>query len=160
MAQVWNEGTLRVQAALEARGFTNQLIELPNDCRTSALAAAALGCDVAQIAKSLVFRTAQTGRPILVIASGSNRVDEQRLSALVAEPIEKPDADYVRQQTGFVIGGVAPIGHTSELLCFLDEDLRQYDTLWAAGGHPKTVFELTPDELQRMTQGTVVAIRL
>lgn len=150
----------RVQAALHERGFTNQVIELPGSTRSAAEAAAAIGCTVSQIAKSLLFQGATSGRALLVIASGSNRVDEQRAAALFGEPLHKPKADFVREQTGFVIGGVPPIGHTQPLSTLIDEDLLQYEEIWAAAGHPHAVFKLTPAELVAMTGGQVATLGL
>jgi prolyl-tRNA editing enzyme YbaK/EbsC (Cys-tRNA(Pro) deacylase) len=149
----------RVQDALQTLGISLQVVELPTTTRTSVDAAAAVGCEVAQIAKSVVFRTKNTHRPVLVIASGANRVNEHKLGEYVAEPVEKPDADFVRQRTGFVIGGVPPIGHQEPLDIFVDEDLLQYAEIWAAAGTPNAVFCLTPVDLVRMTGGRVVNIR-
>lgn len=148
----------RVQAALAARGFANQVVELADSTRTSAEAAAAIGCQVAQIAKSLIFQGKASGQGILVIASGSNRVNEKRLAELVGEKIVRPDADFVRTVTGFVIGGVPPLGHDQPLTTYIDEDLCQYANIWAAAGHPNAVFPLTPAELQAMTGGQVVKV--
>jgi prolyl-tRNA editing enzyme YbaK/EbsC (Cys-tRNA(Pro) deacylase) len=149
----------RVQAALAALGFANQVIELPESTRTAAEAAAALGCTIGQIAKSLIFQGAASGQAVLVIASGSNRVNEARLAELLGEPVQKPAADVVREQTGFVIGGVAPVGHSRPLITLLDEDLWHYQEIWAAAGHPKAVFRLTPEELARMTGGQIVTLK-
>ena len=148
----------KVQDTLSAHGFSNQVVELDESTRTSAEAAAAIGCEVAQIAKSLIFRTASTGKPILIIASGSNRVNEKVLTGIVGEKLERPDADFVREQTGFVIGGVPPLGHAHPLETYIDQDLWQYASLWAAAGHPNAVFPLTPDELAAMTGGRVVKV--
>jgi prolyl-tRNA editing enzyme YbaK/EbsC (Cys-tRNA(Pro) deacylase) len=149
----------RVQDALKARGFANRVVEHEQTTRTSAEAAAAVGCEVGQIVKSVIFKAKESGRPVLVVASGANRVNEKRLGELVGEKLEKPDADFVRQQTGFVIGGVPPLGHSQSLLTFVDEDLLQYGEIWAAAGTPNAVFRLTPDELVKMTNGQVVSIR-
>lgn len=149
----------KVQDALHRLGFANRVVELPDTTRTAAEAAAAIGCTVAQIAKSLVFQTRTSGRPVLVIASGVNRVNEKRMRALLGEKIRRPDADFVRQHTGFVIGGVPPIGHTERLETFIDEDLLQFEEIWAAAGNPFAVFKLTPDELVRMTGGQVVGVK-
>ncbi|GCE16503.1 YbaK/EbsC family protein [Dictyobacter kobayashii] len=108
--------------------------------------------------KSLVFQTKHTHRPVLVVASGSNRVNEKQLGTLVGEPIERADPDFVRQHTGYAVGGVAPIGHPEPLLTFIDQDLLQYEQIWAAAGTPFAVFQLTPQDLQSMTRGQVVAI--
>jgi prolyl-tRNA editing enzyme YbaK/EbsC (Cys-tRNA(Pro) deacylase) len=149
----------KVQDALTALGFgACRVIELPDSSRTSAEAAAAIGCTISQIAKSLIFKGAQSGDPVLVIASGTNRVNTQHLAALLGEAVVKPDADYVREKTGFVIGGVPPVGHVAPLRTFIDQDLRQYATIWAAAGTPRAVFQLTPADLERMTGGQVIAV--
>jgi len=149
----------KVQDALDARGYTHcRVVEMPDSTRTAAEAAAAIGCTVAQIAKSLVFHGAQSGAPVLVIASGTNRVDPQRLAGLLGEPVEKPDADYVRERTGFVIGGVPPLGHREPIRTFIDQDLLAFDEIWAAAGTPRAVFRLTPDDLLRITGGEVAEI--
>jgi len=159
MSDALNARAQKVQDALDARGYAHcRVIEMPDSPRTAAEAAAAIGCTVAQIAKSLVFRGAQTGAPILVIASGTNRVDPQRLAALAGEPVEKPDADYVRQRTGFVIGGVPPLGHSEPLRTFIDRDLLAFEDIWAAAGTPRAVFHLTPGELVSMTGGEIATI--
>lgn len=150
----------KVQEALHTRGFTNQVIELPDSTRTSVEAAAAAGCTVGQIAKSLIFAGKSSGQALLVIASGSNRVDEKRLAALAGEKTTRPDAEFVRAQTGFVIGGVPPIGHVNTLRTFIDEDLLGYGEIWAAAGHPNAIFCLTPAELVEMTGGVVAALKV
>jgi prolyl-tRNA editing enzyme YbaK/EbsC (Cys-tRNA(Pro) deacylase) len=148
-----------VQDAIYALGYTYTVTELPDSTRTAAEAAAAVGCEVGQIAKSLVFRGVQSGEPVLVIASGANRVNEQRVAEWLGEPIEKADADFVRSRTGFVIGGVPPVGHPRPLRTCIDEDLLRYDTIWAAAGHPKAVFQLTPRDLVDMTKGHIMAVK-
>ena len=148
----------RVQDALRGMGFAYEVIEFAQTTRTAAEAAAAVGCTVGQIAKSLVFKTRHGGRPLLVIASGANRVNEKAMRAIVGEPIEKPDADFVRQQTGFVIGGVPPLGHAAPLTVFIDEDLLQYDIIWAAAGTPNAVFRLAPADLLPMTGGQAIKV--
>jgi prolyl-tRNA editing enzyme YbaK/EbsC (Cys-tRNA(Pro) deacylase) len=149
----------RFQEYLQQRGFTHQVVELPASTRTAKDAAQAVGCQPGQIVKSLVFKTRHSQKPVLVLASGPNRVDEQRLSALAGEPIEKADADFVRLHTGYGVGGVPPLGHKELVTAFIDETLLQYDTLWAAAGTPHAVFQLTPADLQAMTAGRVVAIK-
>lgn len=144
----------RVRQAIERAGIVTQIVELPGAARTAKAAADFLGCHVGQIANSLVFRAAQTDRAVLVMSSGAKRVDTNRLAALVGEPIEKANADFVRAQTGFAIGGVAPAGHERELLTFVDRSLAAHDAIWAAAGHPHTVFRLTYAELLRLTAGT------
>lgn len=159
MSTPLNASAQKVQDALDARGYTHcRVVEMPDSTRTAAEAAAAIGCTVAQIAKSLVFRGARSGAPVLVIASGTNRVDPQRLAALIGEPVEKPDADYVRERTGFVIGGVPPLGHSEPIRTFIDRDLLAFEEIWAAAGTPRAVFRLTPDDLVSMTGGEVAEI--
>ncbi len=148
----------RVQETLQKHGLDCQVVELPNSTRTAPEAAAAVGCHVAQIVKSLVFRGRHTDRPILVVASGANRVNERRLGELAGEPAEKASADFVRERTGFAIGGVPPLGHAEPLLTFIDEDLLQYDEIWAAAGTPHAVFCLTPQQLTQITKGEVTRI--
>ncbi len=149
----------RFQDYLRQRGYPHQVVELPDSTRTAKEAAQAVGCQPGQIVKSLVFKAAQSQTAVLVLASGPNRVDERRLSDLAGEPIEKADADFVRQHTGFVVGGVPPLGHKASVMTFIDETLLQYETLWAAAGTPHAVFQLTPGDLQAMTDGRVVAIK-
>ncbi|MFO7168265.1 MAG: YbaK/EbsC family protein [Chloroflexota bacterium] len=148
----------RVQDALAALGLPHRVVELPASTRTAQEAADALGCTVGQIVKSLVFRATQTDTPILVLASGANRVNEARLGELVGEPVAKADAAFVRAHTGFAIGGVAPLGHPAPLRTFIDADLMQYDTIWAAAGTPNAVFALAPSDLEVMTRGQIVAV--
>jgi len=149
----------KVQEALTALGLPCQVVELPASTRTAQDAAQAIGCTLGQIVKSLVFRGTRTGKPILVLASGVNRVSEKRLSEWAAEPIGKADADFVRRHTGFAIGGVPPVGHPAPVETYIDEDLFQYDEIWAAAGTPCAVFRLTPKDLGKMGQGSVVNIK-
>ena len=148
----------RVQDALTALGLPCRVVELPASTRTAQEAADAVGCTVGQIVKSLVFRGAQTDMPILVLASGANRVDERRLGELAGEPIAKADAAFVRAHTGFAIGGVAPLGHPAPLKTYIDADLLQYAEIWAAAGTPNAVFALTPTDLEAMTKGQVLRV--
>jgi prolyl-tRNA editing enzyme YbaK/EbsC (Cys-tRNA(Pro) deacylase) len=159
MSNTLSPSPQKVQDALKALGFANQVVELQATTRTSADAAQAVGCAVEQIAKSIVFRGKQTQKPILVIASGPNRVNEKRIEELISEPLGKADADFVRTHTGFVIGGVPPIGHLEKVEIFIDEDLLKYEEIWAAAGSPNAVFKLTPSELIQMTGGRVVSIK-
>jgi prolyl-tRNA editing enzyme YbaK/EbsC (Cys-tRNA(Pro) deacylase) len=148
----------KVQDALVALGVSCRVVELPASTRTAQEAASAVGCTVGQIVKSLVFRATQTGKPLLVIASGANRVNEARLAELAGEPVGKADAAFVRAHTGFAIGGVAPLGHPAPIETYIDADLLQYAEIWAAAGTPNAVFALTPADLQMITGGRVVAI--
>ncbi len=148
----------KVQDALDVLGIQLKVVELPDSTRSAAEAAQAIGCTVGQIAKSLIFRGVQTGRPVLVIASGANRVDEKKIGALAGEPIGKADADFVRQRTGFAIGGVPPVGHAEPLQTFIDQDLLQYSEIWAAAGTPHAVFRLAPQDLVKATQGEIIRV--
>lgn len=149
----------RVRAALEAAGLATDIREFDASTRTSADAAAAIGCEIAQIAKSLIFKGAQSGRAILIVASGVNRVDEGRVAQALGEKIVKADADFVRAETGFAIGGVAPVAHAGPVTILVDADLLAHAEIWAAAGAPNAVFRLTPAELVRITGGKVAAIR-
>jgi len=149
----------KVQEFLRGMGLANTVVELQSTTRTSAEAAQAVGCRVEQIAKSIVFQGKQTHRPILVIASGPNRVNEKKIEEFISEPLRKADADYVRKHTGFVIGGVPPVGHLEKLAIFIDEDLLEYGEIWAAAGSPNAVFQLTPSDLIKMTGGRVISIK-
>ena len=147
----------KVQAAITAHGLAREVIELAVHARTSQQAAEALGVAVAQIVKSLVFTA--DGTPLLVVASGANRVDERRLGELAGGRIRRADPDTVKQATGYTIGGVPPIGLASPLAVYVDRDLLGYDLLYAAAGLPECVFPIAPDELVRATAGKVVDIK-
>ena len=149
----------KVQDALNARGFTNQVIELTQTTRSAAEAAEAVGCAVGQIAKSLIFQGRKSGQALLIIASGANRVDEKKVAKLVGEKLRKPNADFVREQTGFAIGGVPPLGHAQSLVTYIDKDLMQHAQIWAAAGNPNALFQLTPEELVQMTSGIVADLK-
>ena len=146
---------LKVQAAL---GERFAVLEFEATTRTAADAAAAIGCTVAQIAKSLVFRAAGSNRPVLVVASGVNRVDEKKVAETVGEGIARADADFVREATGFAIGGVPPVGHKTPPTVLIDESLMTFAEIWAAAGTPNAVFRLTPPDLIALTGGRVAAI--
>jgi prolyl-tRNA editing enzyme YbaK/EbsC (Cys-tRNA(Pro) deacylase) len=145
---------LKVQAVL-GPGF--EVLEFEESTRTSQDAAAAVGCTVAEIAKSLIFKSAE-GRAVLVIASGVNRVDEKKVAALLGQKIGRADADFVRDRTGYAIGGVPPVGHASTPIVLIDTDLMQFSHVWAAAGTPNAVFRLTPDDLVGLTQGRVADV--
>jgi len=149
----------KVQEALRILGVTCEVREMDKTTRSAQDAARAVGCEVGQIAKSLVFKGATTRQAVLVITSGSNRVDEKKLSERIGEPVLKADADFVRQQTGFAIGGVPPVGHAQPIAIFIDEDLLTYSEIWAAAGTPQAVFRLTPQELQKITNGRVIRVK-
>jgi prolyl-tRNA editing enzyme YbaK/EbsC (Cys-tRNA(Pro) deacylase) len=149
----------KVQDALNSLGMTLEVVELPDSTRTAIEAAQAVGCQVGQIVKSLVFKSKRSERPVLVIASGANRVNEKIIEKLIGEPLGKADAEFVRLHTGFGIGGVPPVGHSEKLQTFIDGDLIQYATVWAAAGTPHAVFQLNPADLPRMTGGLVVDLK-
>jgi len=150
----------RVQDALAALNIEAKVVELPDSTRTAVEAAQAIGTTVAQIVKSLVFRGKESGKAILIEVSGINRVNEKAVAEIVGEPIMKADADFVREQTGYAIGGIPPLGHTHEMgAVLIDEDLMQYSDLWAAAGTPHAVFQLTPGKLVQMAGGKIVSIK-
>jgi prolyl-tRNA editing enzyme YbaK/EbsC (Cys-tRNA(Pro) deacylase) len=151
----------RVRAALAALGHPDTIVEVPAKARTARGAAEAVGCTVAQIAKSIVFRTEgqEPDRAVLVITSGANRVDPAKAEAALGVPLRQADPDWVRRATGFAIGGVAPIGHLTPPLTLLDEDLLKLDPVWAAAGAPHLVFRTTTAELQRMSGGAIASVR-
>ena len=149
----------RVQAALDGHGLGFEVKVFPAGTRTAADAAAAIGCSVAQIAKSLIFRGKTSDRPVLIIASGVNRVDERKVAARLGEPIGRADADFVRTRTGFAIGGVPPLGHKEAPITLIDRDLMDLEEIWAAAGTPQSVFRLSPGDLPALTAGEVADIR-
>lgn len=151
------ESARRVARLLAELGHDKPIVMLPSTGKTSAEAAAGLGCSVAEIAKSIVFRRLDDDAPVVVIASGSNRVDEAKVAARVGA-LGKADARFVREKTGYAIGGVCPIGHAVTPVMLLDRDLFRYGSLWAAAGHPHAVFNLTPQELQAITGAEVADV--
>jgi prolyl-tRNA editing enzyme YbaK/EbsC (Cys-tRNA(Pro) deacylase) len=149
------ESALKVQAAL---GERFEVLEFDASTRTAADAAEALGCTVAQIAKSLLFMASESKRPVLVITSGAVRVNETKVSSLLGEKIERADANFVREQTGFAIGGVPPLAHRVQPVVFIDDTLLGFETIWAAAGTPNAVFRLTPDDLIQLSGGAVADV--
>lgn len=148
----------RVAVALVEHGLGGRSRELPDSTRTAAEAGAALGCEVGQIVKSLVFRVPSTDSAVLVLASGSTRVDVGKLAAVLGEPAEQATGAFVRERTGFAIGGVAPVGPVSPVTTYVDRGVLAWDRVWAAAGSPRTVFDATPSELLSATGGTVVDV--
>jgi len=149
----------KVQDALLSRGFNYTVIEFQESTRTAQEAAERVGCALGQIIKSLIFKGAESGKAILVLTSGANRVDEKRISVYAGEPIMRADPDFARAATGFAIGGIPPLGHAQPIETWLDEDLLQYATLWGAAGTPKAVFELPSAALQPMTGGNIAQVK-
>lgn len=149
----------RVADLLTAMGHDKQVVMLPETGKTSAEAAAGLGCSIAEIAKSIVFRRLTDDAAVMVVASGSNRVDEAKVAALVG-PLGKADARFVRERIGYAIGGVCPIGHLGRTVMLIDQDLLELGSVWAAAGHPHAVFNLTPQQLVTMTAAPVADVAL
>lgn len=148
----------RVQDFLDNNGFQCEVKILPDTTRTAQEAANAIGCTVPQIAKSLIFKDSVSGDPVLLIASGSNRVDVKKVEGEVGLKLVKADGKFVKERVGYAIGGVPPVGHNEKLKTFIDPDLKQYDVIWAAAGTPFAVFSMQTAELQKMTEGTFLEL--
>ena len=149
----------KIQDLLNSLGYSYTVNEHTESTRTAQEAADRAGCELGQIVKSLIFMGKESKKPILVLTSGANRVDEKLISEYAGESIGRADADFVRATTGFAIGGVPPIGHVQKMETYLDEDFLQYQTIWAAAGTPNAIFELKTQDLQKMTDGKVVRIK-
>ena len=145
----------RVAEELRRRGLSGGIREMPESTRSAQEAAAAIGCDVAQIVKSLVFRAIEGDDPVLVLVRGSVRVDEVKLASAVGEPVEQATGKFVRDRTGFAIGGVAPVGHSQPIATYMDEGLFAHEVVWAAAGTPRSVFPIDPQDLQQVTKAKV-----
>ncbi len=148
----------RVQAALAEIGLDLVVMEFPESTRTAQEAAEAVGCQVGQIVKSLIFQRQPSGQAILIAASGSNRVNEKQIKVLLGEKIVRADAEFVRQISGYPIGGVPPLAHDQKIETIIDQDLLQYEQVWAAAGTPNAVFRLSPQQLVRITNGRLEKI--
>lgn len=148
----------RVQDFLAAHQSGCLVKELPGSTLTARDAAEAIGCEVAQIAKSLIFKDEDSGNPILIIASGINRVSVPKVQEATGIKIGKADAEFVKERVGYAIGGVPPVAHHSDVVTILDPDLKKYRTIWAAAGTPNAVFELNPHDLDRLTEGRWVPL--
>ena len=159
MSEKMSSSAQKVQEALEVYGVACKVVEMKQTTRTAQDAAEAVGCQVGQIAKSLVFTGKKSNQPILVIASGPNRVNEKTIRQHIGEPLSMAKAEFVREHTGFAIGGVPPTGHLNPLKTFIDEDLLQFEEIWAAAGTPHAVFKLTPDELRKISGGEVISVK-
>ena len=149
----------KIQDLLDALGYNYTVIEHTESTRTAQEAADRAGCEIGQIVKSLIFKGSDSGKPILVLTSGANRVDEKRIEQYTGETISRPNADFVRTVTGFAIGGVPPVGHAHKMKTYIDEDFLAYPTIWAAAGTPNAIFELNTEDLQKMTDGKVVQVK-
>ena len=140
----------RVKRALDEAGLDCEVIEMPGSTRTAADAAQAVGCEIDQIAKSIIFRGEESGHVVLFLTAGGNQVSAEKASAVAGQALGKADADLIRAETGFAIGGVAPIGHLTEIRAFMDPRLLEFGTVWAAAGTPRHVFAVNPADLQRI----------
>ena len=154
-----NPTAAMIQDYLRGQGLDNEVVEFAQSTKTAQEAAEVLGCRVAQIAKAIIFRGAGSGRGILAVTSGKNRVCEQKVAALVGEALGKANATFVREVTGYVIGGVPPMAHAQAMTVLIDEDLLAEEIIWAAAGTPNSMFPLTPDELLRLTGGRVADVK-
>ncbi|HEU4771307.1 MAG TPA: YbaK/EbsC family protein [Candidatus Udaeobacter sp.] len=157
--QTLSPSAQKIQNQLKSLGFDYAVIEHAESTRTAQEAADRAGCEIGQIVKSLIFKGKESGKPILVLTSGANRVDEKRISEYAGEAIGRADADFVRAVTGFAIGGVPPVGHLQNMETYIDEDFLQFPTIWAAAGTPNAIFELNTGDLQKMTGGNVVRVK-
>ena len=144
----------RVRAALDAAGAPGEVLEMAETTRTAEDAARAAGCEVDQIAKSIIFRGEDTGHVVLFLTAGGNRVDPAKATAVAGQPLGKADAGLIREETGFAIGGVAPVGHLNPITAYFDPRLSDFATVWAAAGTPRHIFAIAPDLLLRITGAT------
>ena len=149
----------KVQDALKSLGYTYEVIEFSESTRTALEAAERVGCKVGQIVKSLIFQGKTSGKAILILTSGANQVDVKRMKTHAEEKIGRADPAFVREWTGYAIGGIPPLGHLNPIDTYIDEDLLQYEKVWAAAGTPNAVFEMDADQLKKMTGGKVVAVK-
>jgi Cys-tRNA(Pro) deacylase len=159
MSEKLKSSAQKVQETLQGYGLKCEVVQMQDTTRSAGDAARAVGCEVGQIVKSLVFEGKQSHQPVLVVTSGANRVNEKTIGQKLAEPIKMANPEFVREMTGFAIGGVPPVGHRHTLKIFIDEDLMQYDEIWAAAGTPHAVFKLTPEELKTITNGDVISVK-
>lgn len=151
------EGVQRVAAVLQDKNHPHSPVMLADAARTAQQAADALGIEVGQIAKSIIFRRTEDDAAVLVITSGDRRVDEKKVAALVGK-LGRADADFVKSKTGFTIGGVSPVGHAGPVVTLIDRELFRFDVVWAAAGHPHGVFQLRPQDLEGLTSAPVADV--
>ena len=152
-----NRNSIKIQNFLKDNGLEFHIVEFPSSTKTSAEAAREIGCTISEIAKSILFK-GNSGKPVLVVASGSNRINEKKIEKELGEPIKKASADFVKETTGFSIGGVPPIGHIQKIKTFFDKDLMKYEKIWAAAGTPNSVFSANPKELVKIANGKIIDI--
>jgi prolyl-tRNA editing enzyme YbaK/EbsC (Cys-tRNA(Pro) deacylase) len=159
MSQSLSKAVKSLQNSLKSHGVACKVVELATSTKTAHDAANSLKCSIAQIVKSLIFKT-DSGKPVLVLASGSNRVNEKTIEQHVGEKIVKADADFTKDVTGFAIGGIPLVGHKQKIdYIFIDEDLMKLASIWAAAGTSYAVFNLSPKELSELTHGKVISIK-
>ena len=159
MEQILTKSAQSVRNVLTNHGLDCEVKEMSSSTRTAQEAADSIGCDVAQIVKSLIFKTKETHKPVLILASGPNRVSENLIESYIGEKITKADADFAREVTGFAIGGIPPVGHKQPIdYIFIDQDLLKYDSIWAAAGTPNAVFNMQVSDLVGITNGKVVSV--
>lgn len=156
--QILSKNAQTVQDAFDEKNIQMTVVELPSSTRTAQDAAQTIGCTIGQIVKSLIFKVKNSNIPLLVLASGPNRVDESLIEAAMGESIVKADANFTKEVTGFSIGGIPPVGHKQDIRTFIDEDLMNFKELWAAAGMPNAVFSLKPDDLLLLTKGTFIKV--
>jgi prolyl-tRNA editing enzyme YbaK/EbsC (Cys-tRNA(Pro) deacylase) len=149
----------KIQDQIKSLGYEYTVVEHAESTRTAQEAADRAGCELGQIVKSLIFKGKESGKPILVLTSGVNRVDEKRIAEYAGEAIGRADADFVRLVTGFAIGGVPPFGHLRKMETYFDEDFLQYETIWAAAGTPNAIFEVKTSDLQKMTAAKTARVK-
>ncbi|WP_371365089.1 hypothetical protein SRRS_00090 [Sporomusa rhizae] len=159
MAEILGKSALKIQEELNKYNLSLKVVTMQDSTRTCVEAANTIGCEVGQIVKSLVFRGKTSGTPVLIVASGDNRINEKKMKEYLGEAVTRPDANYVQETTGFAIGGIPPVGHTTKMPCFIDADLFRFKEVWAAAGTPFDVFCLTPDQLATITQGKIINVK-
>ncbi len=159
MTQPLSPSAQKIQTLLTELGYSYTVVEHSESTRTAQEAADRANCQLGQIVKSLIFRGKNSSKPILVLTSGANRVDEKNISQFANESIVRAEVEFVRQVTGFAIGGVPPLGHLEKMETYIDEDFLQYQTIWAAAGTPNAIFELQTVDLQKMTNGKIVKVK-
>lgn len=153
-----SDANKRFVAGAKARGIDAAVHVMSESTRTAEDAAKACGCSVGRIIKSLIFQGGQSGKPYLLLVSGTNRVNEQGVAALIGEELARPDADFVRETTGYSIGGVPPLAHQTSLTTYMDRDLLSFETVWAAAGTPTAVFEVDPARLRDAAGAEVIDV--
>ena len=153
-----SKSVLVVKKWLLENNFDEKVIWLDETARTAQEAADSLHCKLAEIAKSLVFKIKNSNEAVLVVASGINRINEEKLSKYLGKEIERPNAYFVKEITGFSIGGIPPVAHKTKMRIFLDQDLFQFENVWAAAGHPHAVFKTTAKRLEKMTRAEIISV--